>query len=222
VGARQKNDLEPARLSNGLCCWRLPPVGYANASSRLWHHFFGLSPLDRVDLTPDIHPDYACRMPLARPHEMARDCPHLGLPADLTDPIAYVARSGGYRQTDRLDVFPEVKPDRDGCYRFFFGLGNFNLQVDSRLLTEIVRSPDRLEFCGQIAIDRQTGIALGSLPGYITEIIAQHPEHVRLQIERANDSFFTRQKLLCSATCPGFRPFATDSYLPIGNLDASS
>ena len=42
--------------------------------------------------------------------------PSLGLPPDLIDPIAFVAQNGGYRETDSLDVFPEVQPDNAEDY----------------------------------------------------------------------------------------------------------
>jgi hypothetical protein len=34
--------------------------------------------------------------------------------------IAFVAYSRGYRETDSLEVFPEVESDVDWCYRFYF------------------------------------------------------------------------------------------------------
>lgn len=193
-------------------------VKQAMASSRLWQNYFGLSPTERVDITRDLHPDYACRMPLARPQEMSYHLPYLGLPADLTDPVAYVARSGGYRQTDSLDVFPEVNPDRDRCYRFFFGLNGLHLLTDERWVKDTVRSGDRLIVRGRDAIHQKTGKPIGSVPGYIQALNAEYGENVSLQIELIDDSFFTREKLLCSATCKSVVPFTSKLYLPIGNL----
>ena len=142
-------------------------IRQAMMSSRLWHNYFGLAPIERVDITRDIHPAYACRMPLARPQEMFLHLPNLGLPADLLDPISYVARSGGYRQTDSLDVFPELQPDIDGCYRFFFGLQELNLSDDNS-----VKQGDILTTEGRKAISLETGRAIGLLPGYIHALIS--------------------------------------------------
>ena len=72
-------------------------VQQAIDSSRLWQNFFGLSPIERIFVSRSIPPDFSCRMPLARPQEMQFNSPHLGLTADLIDPMVYVARSGGYR-----------------------------------------------------------------------------------------------------------------------------
>ena len=152
-------------------------------------------------------------MPLARPQEMSLHLPNLGLPADLLAPISYVARSGGYRQTDSLDVFPELQPDIDGCYRFFFGLQELNLSDNNS-----VRQENILTTKGREAISLETGRAIGLLPGYIHALIAEQSENVRLKIELVNDSFYTSQRLLCSATCKGFVPFSSELYLPIGDL----
>ena len=188
-------------------------IKQAMASSRLWQNYFGLAPIERVDITRDIHPAFACRMPLARPQEMSLHLPNLGLPADLLDPISYVARSGGYRQTDSLDVFPELEPDIDGCYRFFFGLQELNLSDDNS-----VKQGDILMTEGRKAISLETGRTIGLLPGYIHALITEQRGNVRLKIERVNNSFYTSQRLLCSATCRGFIPFSSELYLPIGDF----
>jgi hypothetical protein len=68
----------------------------------LWRHYFQPSNFGLIKTTRDIHCDYACRMPLDRPQEMPWYLPSLGLPPDLLNPIAFVARNGGYRETDSL------------------------------------------------------------------------------------------------------------------------
>jgi hypothetical protein len=191
----------------------LTGIKQAMANNHLWQNYFGLSPIERVDITRGIHPAYACRMPLVRPQEMSLHLTNLGLPVDLLDPIAYVARSGGYRQTDSLDVFPELEPDDDGCYRFFFGLQGLNLSDDNS-----VKHGDLLMTQGREAIHSKTGRVIGSVPGYIHALTTDRPQHVRLEIERVNDSFYTSQGLLCLATCKGFIPFSSELYLPIGDL----
>ena len=196
-------------------------VKQAISLSRLWQNYFGLSPIDRISITPGIPPVYGCRMPLDRPQEMPVNLPDLGLRADLDDPIAYVARSGGYRQKDDLDVFPELEPDRDGCYRFFFGLSGLHLLPDGRWLKDTIRAGDRLIIQGRGAIHQATGQPIGSVPGYIQALVMEHPAQVRLQIEQVNDTIFTKRKLLCSATCSDFTPFTSALYLPIGDLDGN-
>jgi hypothetical protein len=76
-------------------------------------------------------------MPLDRPQEMPWYLPSLGLPPDL-NPIAFVARNGGYRETDSLDVFPEVAVDPDSCYRFYFLLRKLYL-VEEAAVDAVVR-----------------------------------------------------------------------------------
>lgn len=46
---------------------------------------------------------------------------YLGLDPDApVDPILYAERSGGYRHGDRRDLFPEVRADERGNYKFVF------------------------------------------------------------------------------------------------------
>jgi hypothetical protein len=186
------------------------------AAGSVWRHYFRPQDFEQVKITHDIHCDYSPRMPLDRPEEMPFNLPHLGLPADLADPIAYVARSGGYRETDDLDVFPEVEADPDGCYRFYFLLRKLHL-VD-RSAIDVVAIGDEIITQDWNAIHQPTGQQIGIVPGYIRALVGQHPQHIKIKVERINRHSRLQQRLLCSATCQGFTPFTTSKYLPLGNL----
>jgi hypothetical protein len=182
-------------------------------------NYFNLSPLDRIKVTREIPGDFSRRMPLDRPEEMPQHLPNLGLSANLTDPIAYVARSGGYKQADRFDVFPEIEPDPDGCYRFYFGLRELHLLPDLRATATKLQPGDRLTVDGDKAIWSSINLALGVLPGYVLALDGENPGLVTLAIERVNpQAIYTHHKILCSATCQGFIPFRLLDYQPIGDL----
>ncbi|PSB48820.1 hypothetical protein C7B77_23705 [Chamaesiphon polymorphus CCALA 037] len=188
-------------------------------NSSIFHNYFSLSPLDRIDVTREIPGDFSRRMPLDRPEEMPQHLPHLGLSADLLDPIAYVARSGGYKQTDSFDVFPEIDPDSDGCYYFYFGLRELHLLPELKSTLSTLKSGDKIAVRGKEAIHIATNLTLGLLPGYIVAMDNENSGLLNLAIERINlGAIYTRHKIICSATCKGFLPFSTPVYQPIGDL----
>jgi hypothetical protein len=183
----------------------------------LWRHHFKPEVLEVVKTTHEVHCDYACRMPLDRPEEMPWYLPSLGLPTDLLDPIAFVARSGGYRETDSLDIFPEVQPDVDGSYRFYFLLRKLYL-VNEAVLNGLIEG-DAIAPQDWWAIQRSTGQRIGILPGYIRALFVSHPQQVEMKIQQVNHSTILQSRLLCSLTCRGFIPFSSTEYRTLGYLD---
>jgi hypothetical protein len=183
----------------------------------LWRHYFKPEAWNSIKTTQDIHCDYACRMPLDRPQEMPWYLPSLGLSPDLLDPIAFVARSGGYRETDSLDIFPELQPDIDGSYQFYFLLRKLYL-VNEAVLVDVSEG-DLIDSLDWWAVHRQTGQKIGILPGYIRALVADHPQQVTMTVQQTNNNTVLQNKLLLSLTCQGFTPFSDAKYLPLGDLD---
>jgi hypothetical protein len=182
----------------------------------LWRHYFRARDFELIKTTHGIHPDYACRMPLDRPQEMPWYLPSLGLPPELGDPIAFVARSGGYRETDSLDICPEVQPDRGGCYRFYFLLRKLDLV--EKVAVNAVNKGDEIEIHDWNAIHHSTGNQIGIVPGYIRALALSHPEDIQVKVHQVNHDELPQARLLCSLTCQGFIPFSSSEYLPLGNL----
>jgi hypothetical protein len=182
----------------------------------LWRHYFRSEDFGLIKTTRDIHCDYACRMPLDRPQEMPWYSPRLGLPDNLLDPIAFVARSGGYRETDSLDIFPEVTPDSNGDYQFYFLLRKLYL-VEKTALNN-VGVGDAIDCQDWSAIHQSTGHKIGILPGYIRSLAISHPDLIKIQVHQVNQDALLQERFLCSAICSGFIPFSTAEYLPLGNL----
>ncbi|WP_373546538.1 hypothetical protein [Chamaesiphon sp.] len=155
-------------------------------------------------------------MPLDRPQEMPWYLPSLGLPPELTDPIAFVARSGGYRETDSLDVCPEVAPDADGCYRFYFLLRKLYLVEETTV--NAVDKGDRIDIHDWDAIHHSTENKIGIVPGYIRALAKSHPENIHVKVLQVNYEELRQTRIFCSLTCQGFIPFDRAEYLPLGNL----
>jgi hypothetical protein len=205
-------------------------VGYVGGVKQIapagspWRHYFKPEGFEQVKRLTEVHCDFAPRMPLDRPQEMKWYLPSLGLPEDLEDPlgnpagteIAFVARTGGYRHTDTLDAFPEVEPDADGCYRFYFLLRKLHLIQPDFL--DIVKVRDSIKPSDWWAIHQGTGNKVGILPGYIRSLTIEHPKSVAIKIEQINSDATLQDRLLCSATCKDFVPFVTEEYLPIGDF----
>jgi hypothetical protein len=197
-------------------------VGYVGGVKQIahagspWRHYFKPEGFEQVKQLPEVHCDFAPRMPLDRPQEMRWYLPSLGLPEDLEDPISFVARTGGYRHTDTLDAFPEVEPDADGCYRFYFLLRKLHL-IQPNLL-DLVQETDSIEPDDWWAIHQTTGHKIGVLPGYIRSVTIDHPDSVKLKIHQVSHIPLLKHRFLCSATCKGFVPFTASEYLPLGDL----
>jgi hypothetical protein len=185
------------------------------AAAPLWRHHFKPEALEVVKTTREVHCDYACRMPLDRPQEMPWHLPSLGLPADSLDPIAFVARSGGYRETDSLDIFPEVQPDVDGSYRFYFLLRKLYL-VDEAVVNDLIEG-DVIDPQDWWAIHQSTGQKIGILPGYIRALAASDRQQVEIKIQQINYSTILQSRLLCSLTCRKFIPFSGTEYQTLGH-----
>jgi hypothetical protein len=194
------------------------------AAAPLWRHYYKPETIGLIKTTHEIPADYACRMPLDRPQEMRWYLPSLGLPSELDDPlghpdgtaIAFVARSGGYRETDSLDIFPEVLPDPDGCYRFYFLLRKLSSVAETAI--DLVVKGDSIDIRDWWAIHQPTGHQVGKVPGYIRALVKSHPHQVKVEVQQVNRHELPQVKLLCSITCDGFIPFSTGEYLPLGNL----
>ena len=157
--------------------------------------------------------NFKSRMPLSRTKYVPEHQQWLGLPEDPIDPIAYVSRTGGKRINDSYDVFPEVKPDQDGNYHFYF------LPFDLNKL-----DPDNYKYLLQlipgvklrIANDRlkDGNVDLGRLPGYLREIARSCPEAIDIEVAQINRKAPQYIGLLCHATINGklVTPFTETEY----------
>jgi hypothetical protein len=159
----------------------------------------------------------------------------LNVPGHEDDPVVLLARSGGRRATDELEVFPSPEPDSEGQYRIhFFVHGLRHLPpasieqinrlkpCDPLLLLHDFQNPrDRLALA--LRTDDPQPILVGYCPRYLVddafEILRNDPDSVRVAVERINPPPAPlRLRLLCHMTArwpDGFVPYSSEKYRPI-------
>jgi hypothetical protein len=162
----------------------------------------------------------------------------LNLPANEDDPVAILARSGGRRATDSLEIYPCPEPDPEGLYHVHFlahGLRHLpeasierveRLVADERLfLMRDLQNPKdakALLLRSGAGGDRDV-FPVGYCPRYLAEdlhgVWEKEGSTLTVVVERVNPPPTPLQlRLLCSLTArwpTGFRPFFGDLYEPI-------
>ncbi|GAA6624283.1 HIRAN domain-containing protein [Scytonema sp. NUACC26] len=157
----------------------------------------------------------------------------LNIPQHEDDPIAILARSGGRKVTDQLEVFPSPAPDEHGFYHIhFFAHGLRHLSPCSSERINRLKSGELLwlshEFQNPydpnaLTLNTEYHHIVGYCPRYLVhdtlEILRHHPKLVHVHVERVNPSPTPLQfRLLCNMTAQwheGFRPFSSSNYQPI-------
>lgn len=203
--------------------------------------FQGLSAFpdaDRVYESDELFPLFANRVPRPTRPEYADFVQWLNLPADAADPVALLARSGGRRATDSLEVFPCPEPDESGDYHIHFFLhglrhlpessverANRLHPGESLLLVhdfQNLRDPRALMVRTGTERDRDEHI-VGYCPRYlamdlhcIKDVVGAN---LSVRVERVNPPPAPLQlRVLCNLTAPwpaGLRPFSGELYRPI-------
>ena len=145
---------------------------------------------------------FKTRMPLCRTTHVPKHQEWLGLPGDPIDPIAYVSRTGGKRQNDSYDVFPEVNPDADGNYHFHFLPFDLN-KMDTDSYRPLLDLPvgSILEVVNDQLSNGRT--LFGRLPGYLLTMIRTCRRAVQIEVAQVNPRAAQFQGILCHATVNG-------------------
>ncbi len=178
-----------------------------------------------------LFPLFANRiLPKSRPEY--RDYMHwLGLSEEKRDEIEELARTGGVRATDSLELIPCPEPTEDGRYElFFFSRGLRHLPEESRGRVESLREGERL-FLLEDRQNAQDGMALmlrtdtpSTLVGYLPRYYAADcqrlltmlgPDAVEVSVEQINHEAPIQYRLLCRLSAPwpdGFEPCASGEF----------
>ncbi|MEM9881712.1 MAG: DNA-binding protein [Planctomycetota bacterium] len=199
--------------------------------------FVGFPDLYRVYRDHLLFPLFANRlMPRSRP-DYGEFVTRLDLDPDTADDMEVLARSGGRRNTDSIEVFAQPDRDRDGCYRsFFLAHGIRYLHPDlQRTLMDSVRIGDRLflQWDTQNPADHQAmslrtanHLAAGFVPRYLTDDAWRLQREqdlcgwpIEITVAHVNPAPAPmQQRLVCrmEACWPdGFVPFSGDAYQPV-------
>jgi hypothetical protein len=159
----------------------------------------------------------------------------LNLPQSENDPLILLARSGGQRVTDWLEVFSPPEVDEDGLYHFHFfarelqflppeALNRINRLQAGDLLRAVEIEGFENGCMGRIlSLSTVDGCRVGNCPKYLLDSdflrLCQEPERVQITIDRVNlppapQAF----RLLCHLAVRGgggFQPFSSSLYQPI-------
>lgn len=199
--------------------------------------------LHRVYQSTTIFPLFANRlMPTSRP-DYANFLRWLDVSAHDAAPLVILARSGGQRATDTLEVFPCPEKTADGAYETrFFVHGLRHMPKESAQRAERLKPGDQLllmsdfqnPFDANALALRTTETSPGDLHllgycprylrGELLKLMTGSPNPPRVTVERVNLSPAPVQfRILCHLRmkwADGFAPFTGDEYQPIvGDYD---
>jgi hypothetical protein len=191
----------------------------------------------------DLHATYQSEelFPLFANRLLAKDRPEyasllrwLNLKEAEATPLALLARTGGHRATDSLEVFPLPERAADGTYEIhFFSHGiryvpeeiqRFisTLAVGSRLypLWDMQNSFDSVALALRSDAPR---VLVGYCPSYLNSdlikvVQSDEPRHCVITVEQVNTDAPIDLRLLCklSARWPeSFQPFTSRDYAPL-------
>lgn len=200
--------------------------------------FGWMKDLDSLYVSEHLFPLFANRiLPRSRP-EFSDYIDWLGLSAEEYDDLDILARSGGVRETDTLEIFPCPVPDQHHRYvgHFFsHGLRYFSKEQQQRLRSLRVGEQIFLlkdiqnEFDPNALILRSSEpVALiGYCPRYFSaefsELIDKaSPEAVHVTLARVNADAPSELRLLCKITAPwprNFAPCSRGNFEPLAKVE---
>lgn len=194
--------------------------------------------LREIYRSTELFPLFSNRLPSRSRPDYGEFVQWLNIPEDEADPIAILARSGGRRATDSLEVFPYPEQDDAGRLRLhFFAHGLRYLSPESIARTENLKRGERLLLTYDFqnphdskALFMRTNDSfsgdrylVGYCPRYLLDdifkVLEEESVMSEVTVERVNPAPAPQQvRLLCRLTAPwpkGFRPFEGQKYQPI-------
>jgi hypothetical protein len=209
-------------LPIGKMTWNLAKTEYYFAHTEGMRQAIEISPIQKmilggndklfeIERSKSMSYWFKSRMLIDRPTETRQHSEYLGLSTSTLDLTAFVSRTGGLKNGDSYDVFPDIYSDHDGHYRFYF--------IPWKLYTDLVDSLElnSLLEChsGQIYFN---DYPIGQLPGYINDLLVNHPNEVEISVAKVNlKSTIKSYRLLCCAKTK-IKPFSQSSYQPLVEL----
>ena len=164
----------------------------------------------------------------------------LNIPEQRDDPIALLARSGGRRKTDSLEVFPCLERDEHGSYHMHFfahGLRHFPEAIQQYVQSLKPETPLLVTHDVQNKFDSRALILrtedlhfVGYCPRYLTqdffELVCRFPQRANFTVERVNPPPTPLQfRLLCNLTVAwseDFQPFSDPIYQPLAKEECGA
>ncbi|NMG11246.1 HIRAN domain-containing protein [Brasilonema sp. UFV-L1] len=208
--------------------------GATNAQSECgFQPLLSFPDLNKVYKSVELFPLFSNRLMRRSRPEYKNFVQWLNIPQHSDDPIAILARSGGSKVTDHLEVFPCPEPDENGLYHIHFfahGLRHLPQCATSRInraqpgellwLSHEIQNPYDPN---ALTLNTEDHHIVGYCPRYLVhdalKMLRQNPTLVHVHVERVNPVPTPLQfRLLCNMTAEwhqDFRPFSSDDYQPI-------
>ena len=194
--------------------------------------FLAFPELERTYRSREMFPLFANRLMSPNRLDYPAYIARLGLERGA-DPLTVLARSGGGRATDAVELFPLPKPDEDlGGYTtpfFVHAVRHFPPASQERI--ESLRPGERLFLMADcqnpvdpaaIALRTADQVLIGYLPRYLladAHRLCDECEFFEVMVERVNSRPApVQQRVLCRLEAcwpPDFVPFASDRYQPL-------
>jgi hypothetical protein len=210
--------------------------GATEAHESGFRPFLSFPDLNEVYRSQELFPLFANRLMSSKRPDYPEYINRLGLDIDIDQSLGILARSGGSRSTDTLELFPSPETTDSGYVSYFFSHGIRYLPPEAQERIERLDVGDTLlmMFDSQNKVDTNA-MALrtedmhivGYVPRYLLhdtrELVALR-DHVEFKVERVNPvPAPLQQRLLVriDACWPdNFVPFSSRPYQPL-NADAN-
>lgn len=185
--------------------------------------------LDKVYESSELFPLFQNRVLNPRRGDYAEYVERLALDPKHVDPLDILAISEGRRQTDNLEVFPQIQPRRDGsfvCRFFLHGWKHVSQAAQDRLLT--LKEGDSLQVAIELnnpasgtAVQLETSNdyhMIGWTPRYLVEDLLQalrNPQDISARVVKVNpEPAPYNQRVLIE-----FEGKCLSDYRPMSSLD---
>lgn len=218
------------RLSHNQGTYEFAYTRGAKASSK-FVPFGRMLDLGVVYLSNELFPLFANRLlPKSRP-EYRDYLKWLGLNERKADEMEMLARSGGQRATDTLEIVPCPEPSAENRYEvYFFSHGLRHMSEKDQARATTLQAGERL-FVMQDRQNKSDAMALllrtddpMSMVGYVPRYYSAEfstvmdrvgPDNVRVMVDRVNADAPSNFRLLCKLESPwpnGFAPCAQGEF----------
>ncbi|MDU5688787.1 MAG: HIRAN domain-containing protein [Citrobacter freundii] len=174
--------------------------------------FSGMTDVRETYVSEELFPLFKNRLLSPRRPEYPSFIKWLGFEEDSVNPIDILARSGGLRSTDQLQIFKKIEVDSEGKFEHFFflhGLSYLNSMANDRVSElkpgQIMRLCLDLqnEYDGDAVVVRADKPAeiVGYCPRYLSndikKMLLNDSKSITLTVEKISDDAPHNYRLLC-------------------------
>lgn len=205
--------------------------GAKEAQKQGFSGFDAFPELDVVYVSNELFPFFQNRVMRSNRPDYAGYVTELGLSAETADPLALLARSGGTRATDRLEIYAAPQGDAAACSWYFLlrGVRHLPPAVEERIarLTDgerlfVTRDVQNKHNPDALLLRSEDKINLGYIPDLLVDDLTRReltPDNPVITVVRVNlPPSPVQHRVLCrlQASWPERREFfKSDRFLPI-------